>query len=380
VKNLIQCDPNDALPDHFVRLAVLHWLERRQHERGPAGVAGFHKVEAVLRDLTQLGHDANRVRSDLVYLIREGCVIAEHQRVDQVEDGDLVRITASGLVHLQLMASPEYLAACAEDTYLSDAVLAERIASRATAKGLAGQFSRTTTAKNALEIVEYLKARAAERICAPEVYLDSTDARAATMLREAEAAIGAIEIEISKRLYVGNLPPSTTKDELWEAFVRSGLPIREVVLPPRLSGTGAKWFAIIEMADAKGAMGAVDSSALNVRGRRLLVSEAHKLSDQITGRKGERSPKVDVTERLYVAGLSLSADEATIRELFHKHGLQPIEVFVPRERRSGKGKGYGFVAMSSQSEAVQAIGVLNGLHLEGRSLTVRPATPRPKQT
>lgn len=78
VKNLVQCNSEDALPDHFVRLAVLHWLERRQTLQGPAGVPGFHRVEDLLRDLVQLGRHANRVRSDVLYLVREGCAIAEH--------------------------------------------------------------------------------------------------------------------------------------------------------------------------------------------------------------------------------------------------------------------------------------------------------------
>jgi hypothetical protein len=151
-----------------VRLAILHWLERRQMLQGPAGVLGFHRVEDLLRDLVQLGHDANRVRSDLLYLIREGCAIAEHQRTDEIQDGDLVKITASGLVHLQLMANPEYLAACAEDTLLSDFELTSRIASRITAKGLTGQFSRVTAAKNVRELVEYLRLRAEEKIAAPK--------------------------------------------------------------------------------------------------------------------------------------------------------------------------------------------------------------------
>ena len=204
VKNLVQCNSDDALPDHFVRLAALHWLERRQTLQGPAGVLGFHRVEDLLRDLTQLGHDANRVRSDLLYLIREGCAIAEHQRTDEIHDGDLVKITASGLVHLQLMANPEYLAACAEDTLLSDLELAKRIADRITVKGLTGQFSRVTAAKNVRELVEYLKQRAEEKIAAPEVYLDDRGPLSLNTLREAEAAVGAIEIEFSKHLYVGN--------------------------------------------------------------------------------------------------------------------------------------------------------------------------------
>ena len=65
VKNLIQCSPEDALPDHFVRLSTRTWLERRQRLQGPAGVVGFHRVEDLVRDLVQLGHDAKRVRVDL---------------------------------------------------------------------------------------------------------------------------------------------------------------------------------------------------------------------------------------------------------------------------------------------------------------------------
>jgi RNA recognition motif. (a.k.a. RRM, RBD, or RNP domain) len=317
-----------------------------------------------------------RVRSDLLYLIREGCVIAEHQRVDQISDGDLIRATASGLVHLQLMANPEYLAACAEDTYLSDVALAERIASRITSKGLEGQFSRATTAKNAAELVEYLKARANEKVGAPEVYLDGSDAKALDMLREAEAAVGATEIEVSKRLYVGNLPANATDEELRSAFVSAGLSIRAFVVPPRQSGKTAKWFGIVEMVDGKSAIAALESPALRIRGRRLLINESHTLSEQMIRRKGGRTPTIDITERLYVTGMSVAASEDTIRTLFQKHGLQPIDVFIPRDRHTRIGRGFGFVTMSSQTEAMQAIGALNGVLFDGRSLSVRPAEAR----
>jgi len=376
VKNLVQCNPDDALPDHFVRLAILHWLERRQKVPGPAGVAGFHRVETLLRDLVQLGHDANRVRDDLMYLIREGCAVAEHQRVDEIHDGDLVRITASGLVHLQLMANPEYLAACAEDTFLSDVELASRVAERITARGLAGQFSRMTAAKNAWDLVGYLKLRAEEKIGTPDIYLDTSDAVELKTLREAEAAVGATEIEVSKRLYIGNVPPGATADELSAAFDGAGLTIAEVAVPPRASGNANRWFAIVEMTDGKNAMEAVDSRDLALKGRRLVVNEAHSLSSQIDRPRGARTPRVDITERLYIAGLSNSATETTVRTIFRNHGLNPVDVYIPKDRETGRPKGFGFVAMSSESEAAQAIGALNGSLVEGRSLTVRPATPR----
>ncbi|MGD0302286.1 MAG: RNA-binding protein [Bryobacteraceae bacterium] len=367
VKNLVQCSPDDALPDHFVRLAILHWLERRQTVQGPAGVAGFHLVDTLLRDLAQLGHDANRVRGDLMYLIREGCVVAEHQRVDVIDDSDLVRITASGLVHLQLMANPEYLAACAEDTFLSDLELARRVADRITSKGLTGQFSRMTSAKNAWELVGYLKLRAEEKIGTPETYLEMSDAIELKTLREAEAAVGATEIEVSRRLYVGNIPPAASAEELRSAFADAGLGVAEVVVPPRASGNSSRWFAIVEMIDGKDAMEAVDSRELKLKGRRLVISEAHSLAAQFDRKRGNRTPRMDVTERLHVAGLPPSATETTLRTLFHNHGLNPVDVHIVKDRQTGRPRGFGFVAMGSQSEAIQAIGALNGSLVEGRT-------------
>jgi len=375
VKNLVQCNPEDALPDHFVRLAVLHWLQRRQTVRGPAGVLGFHRAESLLRDLAQLGHDAIRVREDLKYLIREGCAVAEHQGVEEIHDDDLVRITASGLVHLQLMANPEYLAACAEDTFLSDNELASRIAERITTKGPPGHFSRTTAAKNAWEFVGYLKERSEEKVGAPDIYLETGDIVELKTLREAEAAVGATEIEVSKRLFVGNIPPKTTSDELRSAFDKAGLAVADVVVPPR-AGSTARWFAIMEMRDGKAAMEAVDSRGLILNGRRLVVDEAHSLSAQIDRPRGGRTPRVDITERLYISGIPSSATETTVRLLFQNHGLNPIEVYLPRDRQTGRLKGYGFVAMSSESEAASAIGALNGSLVDGVGLTVQPAAPR----
>jgi nucleolin len=223
--------------------------------------------------------------------------------------------------------------------------------------------------------VEYLRERAAEKIAAPEMYMDRSDAKALDILRQAEAAVGATEIEVSKRLYVGNLPPDTTAEELRGAFDTAGLPIKTVGVPPRSAGNKTRLFAIVEMMDGKSAIAAIDSPTLSIRGRRLLIQEAHNLSDQITSRKSGRIPKMDITERVYITGMSSAASEDGIRALFHRHALQPIDVFVPKNRHTGESRGFGFVTMSSQAEAMQAIGALNGVLLDGSSLSVRPAEP-----
>lgn len=373
IKNIVQCDPSDALPDHFVRLAILHWLEQHQRVHGPAGVIGFHAAGKIVKDLVHLGHDADRVRAELLYLVKEGCVIPEHLRVDQVQEDDLVRLTASGLVHLQLMANPDYLAACAEDTWVADPELAQRVAARIGSRGTAGHFSRLTTAKNAAELVDYLKARAAERVGSPDLYLDRTALLELKTLKEAESAVGAAEIEVSNRLYVGNIPYEGTPSGVRQVFEGAGIDVVDVVVPTAASGKN-KGFAFVEVSNGRAAMEALDSD-LNMNGRRLVVNEAHEPKRDVT-RRERGSRLIDISERLYVGNLPFSATDVSVRELFRTHGFNPLDVYVAIDRTTRRAKGYAFVSMASDEEASNAIGALNGSVVEGRRLVVRPATPR----
>lgn len=83
--------------------------------------------------------------------------------------------------------------------------------------------------------------------------------------------------------------------------------------------------------------------------------------------------------KLYVGGLPYSVSDRQLEELFSSHGtVESARVII--DRMTGRSKGFGFVEMSSQSEAQSAIDSINGTDLEGRSLTVneaRPRTPRP---
>ena len=274
------------------------------------------------------------------------------------------------------MANPEYLAACAEDTSISDLELAQRIAERLTSRGLTGQFSKATMAKNAWELVEYLKERSKEKIGIQEIYLEQSDATELKLLREAEAAVGATEIEISKRLFVGNLPPSTTAADVQDAFDQAALACRQVVVPPRASGNPSRWYSIVEMEDGKSAMMAVDSRDLKIGGRRLVIDEARPLASQVDRSRGKWTPTMDVTERLFIAGLPDSATEESVRSIFQSHGLNPVDIHLVRDKRTTRPKGFGFVAMGSQSEAAQAIGALNRSLVGERAITVRSAIPQ----
>ena len=71
--------------------------------------------------------------------------------------------------------------------------------------------------------------------------------------------------------------------------------------------------------------------------------------------------------------------EAVLGSLFEAYGTVE-RVSIMTDRNTGQGRGFGFVDMSDDGEAVKAIAALNSKDLEGRTLTVseaRPKTDRP---
>jgi len=82
-----------------------------------------------------------------------------------------------------------------------------------------------------------------------------------------------------------------------------------------------------------------------------------------------------MARKLYVGGLSFSTTEDQIREEFAKFGAVE-SVTVIRDRDSDTSRGFGFVEMSSDAEAEEAIKGLNEAMLDGRQITVNYARER----
>ena len=78
--------------------------------------------------------------------------------------------------------------------------------------------------------------------------------------------------------------------------------------------------------------------------------------------------------KLYVGGLPYSATEQLLRDLFAAHGTVASARIIA-DKFTGQSRGFGFVEMSSDSEAKAAIAALNGSDMGGRSLTVNEAKP-----
>ncbi|HWO43439.1 MAG TPA: RNA-binding protein [Candidatus Eisenbacteria bacterium] len=82
--------------------------------------------------------------------------------------------------------------------------------------------------------------------------------------------------------------------------------------------------------------------------------------------------------KLYVGGLPYSVSEGRLQEIFSPHGTVE-SASVISDRFTGQSRGFGFVEMSSSSEAQKAIEALNGTQLDGRTLTVNEAKPQPRR-
>ncbi len=79
--------------------------------------------------------------------------------------------------------------------------------------------------------------------------------------------------------------------------------------------------------------------------------------------------------KLYVGNLGYDVNTSDLEQLFAPHGTV-VSAQVVEDRATGRSKGFGFVEMSSDTEADTAISALNGQEHGGRTLKVDKAKPR----
>ena len=80
--------------------------------------------------------------------------------------------------------------------------------------------------------------------------------------------------------------------------------------------------------------------------------------------------------KLFVGNLSFNTDERRLEELFLTVG--PVDtVNIVRDQMTGRARGFAFVEMQSEEDAQNAIQRLNDTELDGRTLAVNAARPKP---
>ncbi|HVY48709.1 MAG TPA: hypothetical protein VHB21_22630, partial [Minicystis sp.] len=83
------------------------------------------------------------------------------------------------------------------------------------------------------------------------------------------------------------------------------------------------------------------------------------------------------SRKLFVAGLPDSITEDVLRQLFEATGGNVVEVSLPKDRATGRPRGFGFVTLATQEEASSARESLDGSFQGGKSISVRPFQAEP---
>jgi RNA recognition motif-containing protein len=81
-----------------------------------------------------------------------------------------------------------------------------------------------------------------------------------------------------------------------------------------------------------------------------------------------------MNSKLFVGGLAWATTEETLRTHFSQIGTVVSAVIIT-DKFSGRSKGYGFVEMSSEQEAAEAVSKLDNSELDGRNIRVSEAKP-----
>ena len=82
-----------------------------------------------------------------------------------------------------------------------------------------------------------------------------------------------------------------------------------------------------------------------------------------------------MAKKIYVGNLSYSTTEETLRNQFSQFG-QVESVSIIMDKFTNKSKGFGFVEMTEEREADEAIATLNQKEIDGRKVRVSVAEER----
>lgn len=96
---------------------------------------------------------------------------------------------------------------------------------------------------------------------------------------------------------------------------------------------------------------------------------------QETAEAARTSTKKPSTMNIYVGNLSYNTTDEDLRAAFAAYGTV-TSARVITDKETGRSRGFGFVEMANQSEALAAIEGLNQTDLQGRQLRINEARPR----
>ena len=90
-----------------------------------------------------------------------------------------------------------------------------------------------------------------------------------------------------------------------------------------------------------------------------------------------------ISNKIFVGNLDFGTTDEQLRELFGEIG-EVTDVHIPKDRDSGRPRGFAFVRFANEEHAAQAVEQIHGREVAGRALRLdiaedRPRAPRPRR-
>lgn len=79
-------------------------------------------------------------------------------------------------------------------------------------------------------------------------------------------------------------------------------------------------------------------------------------------------------KKLYVGNIPFSVSADELRQAFSEYG-EVTDVFIVKDRNTGRPRGFAFVTFADGEAADKAIAEMNGKDLGGRNIVVNEAKP-----
>jgi hypothetical protein len=128
VANIFHFDEEWHQPNNFILPEILFWLCDNRKMRGEIGLEGFFSVQRLAEELQRRGFVREDTVAACTWLLRRQLVEADHMNQTQVVLTDSVKVTASGFIHLRILAERlEYIYGVLTVTPISDQGVCARI-------------------------------------------------------------------------------------------------------------------------------------------------------------------------------------------------------------------------------------------------------------
>lgn len=199
------------------------------------------------------------------------------------------------------------------------------------------------------------------------------------MMSDETAAVDSAPVEADEpekhTVYVGNLPFSSTREEIQDLFTDKGICVLNVAMPMNQNMlddvTGmpkSKGFCFVDVESEDMIATAVEAfNDMSMGGRNMRVNKLlPKEEVQKNTNRRDKSFTPDGLKKMYVGNLPFDATYDEIKEYFGEYG-EVKDLYIPM--RDDRPRGFCFITMDTEN-ADAAMENLNGADFLGRSLVV----------